>query len=121
MKIARRFIASIILVAFAMLLLTACSGETALIVSDTSMEMSYNNFSGTETHTVVLEAGTIVTFNMVTRRGTLDISIRDEFGNTAFSGYGVTGNGMSFRIIESGEYTIRVSGNSHMGSFRVSW
>ena len=120
MKITRKFFAVTILVTLAMFLLTACSGETELVITDTSMEMTHREFTGTETHTVPLAAETTVTFDIITRTGGLDINISDKYGTVVATGTSVEGQ-MSFVMKEYSEYTIRVDGHSHRGSFRISW
>jgi len=109
-----------LLVILILLLFTACTKETELKMYDTGMKMTTDNFSDTETHTVTLTADSTISFKIVTKSGNLNISVVDESGITIASGVGVTGD-MSFRIREKGEYAITISGNSHRGSFTVSW
>lgn len=123
MKVAKRLIGAIILVTFTMLLMVACSDEPELTISvdDTAIEMSTNNFSGMETHSVALEEGTAVLVSAVTNAGVISFSVTDETGNVVASGNGVTGNNMSFGITVSGNYTIEIISDSHSGRFSISW
>ena len=99
-----------------MFLLAACSREA----THTVMEMNNSNFSGTEVSTIEVRTGDLITVSVVTRSGTLDFSIADEFGNVVASGHGVTGNDMSFGVHENGEHTITINGDSHFGRFNLS-
>ena len=117
MKIAK----IILLAALLTVLLAACSGESEFVITNTSIEMTDGSFTGTETHVVSLTAGTEVTFNIVTRSGSLDINIYDESGNVVAGGSGIAGRIMAFTMNEDGEYTIRINGNSHQGSFEIFW
>jgi len=120
MKITRKFFA-VILVALLMVSMTACSGEAELVITDTSMEMTDGRFTGIETHTVSLITGAVVTFDIVTRGGSIAISVFDETGSTILAGMGVEGAELSVVISADGEYTIKVDGDSHRGRVRVSW
>jgi len=106
------------------LVFTGCLGETLRNeeVNDTdfSMGMKYDLFRGTRTRTVTLEAGTVVTVDLVTNDGSLAISFTNESGNRPFFGNGLT-RSFSFEIIEDGEHTIRVDGESHRGSYKITW
>jgi len=103
---------------------TGCVGETLRNeeISDTdfSMEMSYDLFRGTRKRTVTLEAGMVITVDLVTNGGALAISFTNESGNRPFFGNGLT-RGFSFEIIEDGDHTIRVDGESHRGSYKIAW
>jgi len=111
-------------VAILVFILVGCSGEALRNeeVSDTdfSMGMSYDLFRGTRTRTVTLEAGTVVTVDLVTNGGTIAMSFTDESGNRPFFGNGLT-RSFSFVIAEDGEHTIRVDGESHRGSYNITW
>ena len=108
----------------ALLVFTGCIGEILRNeeVNDTdfSMEMKYDLFRGTRTRMVTLEAGTVVTVDLVTHNGSLAISFTNESGNRPFFGNGLT-RSFSFEIIEDGEHTIRVDGESHRGSYKITW
>ena len=114
------FVATLVLV----LVLTGCSRETlrgeVIYETDYTMEMSYDLFRGTRMRTVTLEAGMVVTVDLVTYGGTLAISFTAESGNRPFFGNGLT-TPFSFEITEDGEHTIRIDGDSHRGSYKITW
>ena len=114
-------IITIILVLTMAFIFAACSKETEeLVIHDTGMEMTTNNFSSTETQAVSLTAGSDILLNINTHSGSIDILITDTLGNIIGSGTEVNGS-MSFGIREDGEYIIYITGKSHCGSFKVSW
>ena len=117
--IKKAFVGTLIVVIMAVLL-TACSEEAGLVITDTSMKMTNNEFTGTETHIVSLTAGTVITVDIVSKSGSLDISICDESGNIIGSGVGIEG-GVSFGVNTDGEYMINIVGLSHQGSVMISW
>lgn len=120
MKITRKIL-SVVLVALLAVSMTACSRESEIVITRTSMEVADGRFSGTETHTVSLTAGAAVTFDIETRGGSIAISVSDEAGNEILRGTGVQGSAISVAIGADGEYTIKIEADSHRGSFRVSW
>ena len=121
MKFTKKHIGLIVGMAVVMFLLAACSSESReLRQTDSSIEMITRSWSATETLTVTWAVGTDVLLRETTRRGTLDITIVDLQGNAVFSGVGVTDT-MNFRVPESGEYTIRITVNSHSGRISLSW
>jgi len=116
----KSFVAALLLA----LVFAGCSGEILrneeINDTDFSMEMNYDLFRGTRTRTVTLEAGTVVAVDLVTNGGTLAISFTGESGERPFFGNGLT-TSFSFEITEDGEHTIRVDGESHRGSYKISW
>jgi hypothetical protein len=120
MKITRKFFGVIVLFALLMVLFVACLREAEMIITDTFIEAD-GNFTGTETRIVSLVVGTRVTIEVVTRSGSLDITVHDESGNNVAGGSGIDGRAMTFGISEDGDYTIQIIGDAHQGRFRVSW
>ena len=110
----------LILSTLAILMLAACSSGAA-INTDTSMEMSHNRFSGTETRTVFLSADTEVTVGVVTNGGRVDLEVIGDNGITPFHANNFMTNTVAFTISEDGYYTISIVGNSHNGSVNFSW
>jgi len=114
---------SIIVVTF---VLVACSlnptseSDTGLVITNNSMVMNDDDFSGTEIHTVALSSGNTVRIN--TYGNALDISIIHESGEPVWlTGEGMSttsSRGMSVGIAEGGEHIITVEGN---GRFSISW
>ena len=114
LKIMVMAISAVIFVVF----LVACtSNDTTLVITDTSIEMNDSEFSGIETHTIMLTANDVITVD--TKGNVFDILIVDESGTPMpFFGTGMSGRNLSGRIIEDGEYTITIEGS---GRFRIFW
>ena len=117
--IKKAFVGTLTVVIMAVLL-TACSEEACLVIADTSMKMTNIEFTGTETHMVSLTTGTVIIIDIVSKSGSLDISICDESGNIVGSGVGIDGRA-SFGVNTDGEYMINIVGRSHQGSVMISW
>jgi len=117
----RKSLVAILIVILTTSLLVACSSEPRLVITDTSIEMTSNNFTGTESHTVSLAAGSELTFSIDSRRGSLDIIVSDEAGYFVQGGQGIEGRGLSFTISADGEHTIAITGHSYSGSVKVNW
>ena len=107
-----------IFLVFAFAFLVACSqNDTGLVITNKSIEMNDNKFSGTETHTITLKANDRITLD--TRGNVFNVNIIDESGTPMpFFGNSISGSNLSGQIIEDGEHTITIEGS---GSFKVSW
>lgn len=121
----RKKLLSFALAILMMFLFASCSRETLengnTNDTDTSMEMSYDKFTGIRTRTITLTADAVITVDIVTNDGRLDLSVADGSGNQPYTGKKLSTNHFTFKVSEDGEYTIKIVGNSHNGSYIVSW
>jgi len=105
--------------------LAACSSETLknekLNDTDTSMEMSYDKFSGERSKTVTLKANTEINVDIVTNTGEIALSIVDEEGNKAYTGNVLKTGSFSVTVDKDTDYTIKVVTKSHEGSYKIAW
>ena len=86
------------------------------MITDTSIEMNNNEFSGIETHTITFAANDVITVD--TKENIFDILIVDESGvPMSFFGNGISGRNLRATVIEDGEYMITIEGS---GRFRIS-
>lgn len=120
----------VILLAF-LLLMAACQSaepkeilqDAEEIMDDTTMSMKYSKFSGERSKTFAVEEGqeAWIQIDIETVKGSLDISITDQEGNSIYGGTNIE-NSSSFSVgAPSGTYTIKVTGHEHQGSYSFVW
>lgn len=113
------------------LALTACraggSKETLVdgveTLNDAAMAMEYSKFNGERTgeFTVAETEEAWIQVDIITTKGSLDVSIDDTDGNSVYSGQNIK-DSQSFSVkAESGTYTIQVTGHNHEGSYSFQW
>lgn len=128
MKNRRRGTALLLAVVLA---LTACqagaSKETLVdgveTVNSDTMSMEYGKFNGERTgeFTVAETEEAWIQVDIITTKGSLDVSITDADGNFVYSGQNIR-DSQSFSVkAESGTYTIQVTGHDHEGSYSFQW
>lgn len=105
---------------------TSGSGYTILSYennSSTSMQMSYEKFTGTRTTTLKVKENeeVEVRVNIVTESGSIHLSITDEDGNQAYQGNELSESTMFTVNLTAGTYKIKVEGKDHKGSYRINW
>jgi len=103
----------------------SCSSEMLknekLNDTDTSMEMSYDKFSGERSKTVTLKSNTEIKVDIVTNDGDIALSIVDESGNKAYIGNALKTSSFSVTVDKDTDYTIKVVAKSHEGSYKIAW
>ncbi len=85
--------------------------------------MSYYLFSGTKSRKITVEKDkpVDVSCEIETERGSLDISITDEAGNSSYTGQDLETNSFIVTLTEEGTYTVVVKAKNHKGGFNISW
>ncbi len=115
----------LIVLLFLITIFTSCTyGSYSIKVGDVEMgnheiSGSYSSFNGFKQRTYDFEEGDSFNFNTIieTESGELKVLLIDEDDNVIHE-ISNTGNS-SFEIKETGEYSIRVEGVEHKGSFSV--
>ena len=107
---------------------TATKGSYAFVNSKENSgngfwAITYDSFNGYKQRTIKRsdDGSNILTIEIVTESGTLDVSITDDSGASVYSG--VELNTSTFEVpVNSGEkYTIKLEAVDHIGSFSVKW
>lgn len=105
--------------------LAGCSGETLKNEkhndTGTSMEMSYDNFSGERSKIISLKANTTIKVEIVTNNGEIALSIVDKAGDMAYTGNGIKTGSFSVTVDKDTDYIIKVVAKSHEGSYKITW
>lgn len=92
-------------------------------VNDTTMSMEYSRFNGERTgeFTVGETEEAWIQVDIITARGSLDMSITGADGSSVYSAQNIK-DSQSFSVkAESGTYTIKVTGHDHEGSYSFQW
>ena len=102
--------------------LTAC-GQAA-IFGDREAEADYYRLdiewmTGTDTHTLELEAGDTIEIHFETERGKLHMEIKSPDGTLIYTGNGEETTDFTVIISENGEYSIRVEAHSAKGMIHI--
>lgn len=89
----------------------------------TSMQMSYEKFNGNKNRAIKLDEGEScsVAVNIASESGRINLSIEDEDGDSYYQGTNLPTSSFTVYLDKAGKYTIRVEGDSHTGSYSISW
>lgn len=121
----KKFFSFLLIIMVFVFSFTGCSNETLknekLNDTDTSMEMSYEKFSGERSKTVTLKANTEIKVEIVTNTGEIALSIVDEAGNKAYTGNTLKTGSFIVTVDKDTDYTIKIVTKSHEGSYKIAW
>ncbi|NLZ49732.1 MAG: hypothetical protein GX895_13330 [Clostridiales bacterium] len=115
------FIACILMIIFT----TACSMEEIFNGSRTSNDqqfiMEYSIFTGSKTHEIQLEKGTIIDVNIKNTDGNLRVVISDADGEELYRGDNAETGTFSVETLKDSKYKFAVTGKKAKGgvSFKV--
>lgn len=102
-----------------------CSFQLGAIENNTSHEMSasYTSLSGTKVKPVTVKEGEPITISIKikTTKGTLDVSIVNEKGDSVFEENDVQTKDFTVNLDEPGKYTIKLKATKHKGSYSFKW
>ena len=108
--------------ALVMLALSAC-GEAAFNGSRVKNEDEYiiecSILNGEDSHTMLLAAGDVLSVEIVSEAGEIDLSIMGRGGENAFRGTELGSCQFEVGILESGEYEISLTGRRARGKVSV--
>lgn len=128
MKNRRRGTALLLAVVLALTACQAVASKETLVdgvetLNGDTMSMEYGKFNGERTgqFTVAETEEAWIQVDIITTKGSLDVSIADADGNSVYSGQNIK-DSQSFSVkAESGTYTIQVTGHDHEGSYSFQW
>lgn len=84
---------------------------------ESSLRLDYSAFNGTEFQVLELEAGDMIVAEIVSDRGSVDVSVVDDADREPIFDQDDLGSGTyAIEVPESGSYEIRVTGNQAAGS-----
>lgn len=91
--------------------------------SNNKMSMSYYRFTGYRETDLQVDEGkeVVISVNIVTEKGTIDASIKDENDNYAYEGHEIPTSDFSVTLSEPGDYTIKVETKKHKGGYSFEW
>lgn len=118
---------SILLILITLLSFTGCrSGfEIGSIENSTSTKitMSYYMFSGTRERKIKVEKDkpVNVVVDIESEGGSLNLSITDEEGNSAYQGNDLETSSFVVTLSDEGTYALQVKAKKHKGNYTISW
>ena len=113
------------------LLFAGCSNETETIIggvednSSTRLSMSYDTFTGYRESIIRVSENqqVVVRVDIETESGRINAYIAkdNDLDNSTYQGNEIKTSSFTVNLKESGEYTLRIDANKHVGSFTFSW
>ncbi|EPR13205.1 hypothetical protein [Ruminiclostridium papyrosolvens] len=87
------------------------------------MSMRYERFNGYNATPIKVKEGNPidVSVDIVSNKGKLDMSITDEKGQSVYEGKDIPTSSFSVRLDKDGDYKLKVSGEKHSGSYKITW
>lgn len=93
------------------------TGRTNKNADSYLLDAQYMN--GTDGHTMMLNAGDVLSIHFETEKGTLHLDIQAPDGNVLYSGNGQNAKDFTVNIAESGSYTVTVKAQSATGFIHI--
>ncbi|CEH33426.1 hypothetical protein [Romboutsia lituseburensis] len=81
----------------------------------------YKLFNGSDSKTINVDKDQVVKFDVVSEKGNLNLSIKDENGETCFNKNNIETSSFEFTPKKNGKYEISVDAKKHKGGFYVLW
>lgn len=85
-----------------------------------ALHMTYSSFHTTESQTLTLEAGEVIRVEVVSERGSVDLTIQAEDGSLLYEGTGLVSETATVTVEEAGSCKVRLIGNNAKGSIDVT-
>lgn len=88
-----------------------------------SMSMRYVKFSGNKNKNITVKEGDtcVVSVDIKTEEGKIDLFIKDDNGNIAYEGHDITTSNFTVELNKAGKYKISIEANNHKGSYLIKW
>lgn len=86
-----------------------------------SMSMKYAKFSGNKNITVKEGDTCVVSVDIKTEEGKIDLFIKDDNGNIAYEGHNIPTSNFTVNLSEAGKYKIRIEAKNHKSSYTIKW
>ena len=91
----------------------------SVIKEPDSYRLDARYMNGTDGHTMMLNAGDVLSIHFETEKGALHLDIQAPDGNVLYSGNGQNAKDFTVNIAESGSYTVTVKAQSATGSIHI--
>lgn len=111
------------LVLLCALSLSACyhtAFDGSRIGNESQLIMDYKVFHTTDSQTLELLAGDIVHFDVVSQSGSVDILLQKNEESPVYEGSAIPTSAFDVNIIDSGTYTVSVTGKNAAGSVHIT-
>ncbi len=88
-----------------------------------SMSMKYAKFSGNKNKNITVNEGDIcvVSVDIKTEEGKIDLLIKDDNENIAYEGHNMPTSNFTVKLSEAGKYKISIEAKNHKGSYSIKW
>jgi len=88
-----------------------------------SMSMKYAKFSGNKNKNITVKEGDtcVVSVDIKTEEGKIDLFIKDDNGNIAYEGHNIPTSNFTVKLSEAGKYKISIEAKNHKGSYTSKW
>ena len=106
---------------------TGCSSyiQIGAVENNTKHEFygSYYKFSGTKEKSLTVKEGEskVVTVDIVTKKGSIDVSIYSDKDHKQYEGMAIATSNFTVTLSEPGTYTIKLDASDHKGSYKFKW
>jgi len=103
-------------------LLTACGQrkfDGTRVATVDSYRLDIKQMSGTDTHTLKLDAGDVLDIRFETEYGKLHMEIKSSDGSLIYTGNGEEATDFTVNISDSGEYSVRVEAKDARGKIYI--
>lgn len=118
----RNFFIILLLLFGLSVLLTACNQtefDGNRVANPDSYRLDIEQMTGTDTHTMELDAGDVLTIHFETEHGKLHMEIKAVDGTLIYTGNGEEATDFTVNISESGAYSIRVEARNAKGTIHI--
>jgi len=84
---------------------------------------SYYKFSGFKKKSLTVKEGEtiVVAVDIVTKKGSIDVSIYSDKDNKQYDGKDIATSNFTVTLSEPGTYTIKLDASDHKGSYKFKW
>lgn len=120
-------IAKLAVVSIALIIILSGCGEFSIMSSEinesNAMKKQYLNSNENESRSIYVAEGEtcVVTYDVVSNSGTINLSIEKGGDNSYYNGEDVPTSQFDVTLDEPGEYTLNIHTDNHSGSFDISW
>ena len=118
----RKFLIYLLAISGLFVFLTACNQKNFTgirVANPDSYRLDIEQMSGTDTHTMELNAGDTLTIHFEPEHGKLNMEVKAPDGTLVYTGNGEEATDFTVNISENGEYSIRVEAKGARGKISI--
>jgi len=93
--------------------------DGTLVADSYSYVLNVEKMTGTDTHTLTLNAGDVLRIRFETERGKLQLEIKSPSGGILYSGNGESATDFTLNVSESGNYSVYVKAQKAKGTIDI--